>query len=98
MKLEQKNLLETLFNLLKEDDEICKACITFEVEKNEMNNWEIILYEKSIEDIKVFVFFVDIAQMIQTCEQIYSAPDERLTYGFQLIEQDEQVLLRYVIY
>ena len=41
MKLEQKNLLETLFNTLRNGDEIFEHSVTFTIEKTEINNWKL---------------------------------------------------------
>ena len=98
MKLEQKNLLTTLFESLTDVDDLFKKNVSYTIEQTQDSGWEIVLEEKAFNELGIYITFVNIAQIIKTCEQIFSANNEMLTYGFQLTEKDNEIIVRYVIF
>jgi len=98
MKPEQKDLIMSLFVAMKKADDIFDDCIQISTEETKENGWEIIIEEKLVEGIPAFVFFVEIANTINTCLQIYSAQNELLIYGIEPIDRNGGLILRYAIF
>ena len=100
MHIKQKDLLVQMLESAKASDSDFDSTVTYEVDMDEVNGTKIIIIETLIEGLETFIFFVHIAQLINTTMTVFSAMEELLVYGIDVIcnEENKPIALQYTIF